>query len=128
VINENVLNKRVIMVDDSIVRANTTGPLIKLLRSAGAKAVHVGITCPPITHPCFMGVDMGSIDDLIASHHTIEQIKERIGADSLHFLSLDGMMKALGRSEGYCNACFTGKYPFDVNIENTKTGFEKALS
>ena len=128
VINENVLNKRVVMVDDSIVRANTTGPLIKLLRAAGAKEVHVGITSPPIPHPCFMGVDMGNIEDLIASHNTIDQIRDRIGADSLHFLSLDGMMCALGRSDGYCNACFTGIYPFDVNIHNTKTGFEKAIS
>jgi amidophosphoribosyltransferase len=128
VINENVLNKRVVMVDDSIVRANTTGPLIKLLRAAGAREVHVGITCPPITHPCFMGVDMGNVEDLIASHNTIEQIRERIGADSLYFLSLPGMMQALGRTDGYCNACFTGIYPFNVNIKNTKTGFENAIS
>lgn len=128
VINENILGKRVIMVDDSIVRANTTGPLIKLLRKAGAKEVHVGITSPPITHPCFMGVDMGTMDDLIASHKTIEEIRQRIGADSLHYLSLDGMMKALETKEGYCNACFTGKYPFDVNLNNTKTGFEKAIN
>jgi amidophosphoribosyltransferase len=128
VIHENVLNKRLVMVDDSIVRANTTGPLIKLLRNAGAKEVHVGITCPPITNPCFMGVDMGTMEDLIASNHTIEQIRERIGADSLYFLSLDGMMQALGQKDGYCNACFTGIYPFEVNIQNTKTGFEKTIS
>lgn len=128
VINENVLNKRVIMVDDSIVRANTTGPLIKMLRKAGAKEVHVVITSPPITHPCFMGVDMGAPDDLVAAHHTIEQIRQRIGSDSLYFLSLKGMMEAIGQSEGYCNACFTGQYPFDVNVQSTKTGFEKAIS
>jgi len=127
VINENVLDKKVVLVDDSIVRANTTGPLIKLLRQAGARAVHVAITCPPITHPCFMGVDMGSAEDLVASNHSIEQIKEKIGADSLHFLSLDGMMEALGRKDGFCNACFTGNYPFNVNIKDTKTGFEKSL-
>jgi amidophosphoribosyltransferase len=128
VINENILNKRVIMVDDSIVRANTTGPLIKLLRNAGAKEVHVIITCPPITHQCYMGVDMGSQDDLVAAKHTIEEIRQRINANSLHFLSLEGMMQAIGKTSGYCNACFTGKYPFDINHQNTKTGFEKSIS
>src|SRR4030095_5843237 len=95
VIRENVLDKRVIMIDDSIVRGNTTGPLIKLLRNAGAKEVHVAITCPPIAHPCFMGVDMGRHEDLIAHKRTVDQIREYVGADSLHYLSLDGMMKAL---------------------------------
>jgi amidophosphoribosyltransferase len=128
VINENILNKRVIMVDDSIVRANTTGPLIKLLRNAGAKEVHVVISCPPITHQCYMGVDMGSQDDLVAAKHTIEEIRQRINANSLHFLSLEGMMQAIGKTSGYCNACFTGQYPFDINLQNTKTGFEKSIS
>lgn len=126
VINENVLDKRVVMVDDSIVRGNTTGPLIKLLRSAGAKEVHVAITCPPIKHPCFMGVDMGSYEDLIAHKRSVDEIRLRVGADSLAYLSLDGMMRAVDRAEGYCQACFTGNYPIQVNIETTKTGFEQS--
>ncbi len=124
VIMENVLNKRVVMVDDSIVRGNTTGPLIQLLKNAGAKEVHVRITCPPITHPCFMGVDMGGNDDLIAKHLTVPEICQQVGADSLAFLSLENMMSAIGSSCGYCNACFTGSYPLPVPEGITKNGFE----
>ena len=127
VIVENVLNQRVVMIDDSIVRGNTTGPVIQLLRDAGAREVHVRITCPPIAHPCFMGVDMGTYDELIAHHQTPEQICAHIGADSLHFLSLEGMMTALGRTEGYCNACFTGNYPLPVDTDASKMGFEGGI-
>ncbi len=128
VIVENVLNKRVIMLDDSIVRGNTTGPLIRLLRDAGASEVHVRITCPPIMYPCFMGVDMGTYQELIAHNLSVPEICNHIGADSLHFLSLQGMMNAIGRQDGYCNACFTGRYPIPVHPENTKTGFEQAIA
>lgn len=125
VINENVLGKRVIMIDDSIVRGNTTGPLIKLLKNAGAKEVHVAITCPPIAHPCFMGVDMGKYDDLIAHKRTVDEIRKYVKADSLTYLSLQGMMQAVGRSDGYCQACFTGAYPVPVDLQSVKTGFEQ---
>ncbi|MBK9208650.1 MAG: amidophosphoribosyltransferase [Anaerolineales bacterium] len=127
VINENVRDKRVIMIDDSIVRGNTTGPLIKLLRSAGAKEVHVAITCPPIAHPCFMGVDMGKHDNLIAHKRTVEDIRQFVDADSLYYLSLDGMMRAVGRKDGFCQACFTGQYPIQVDVDTVKTGFERSL-
>ncbi len=125
VINENVRDKRVVMIDDSIVRGNTTGPLIKLLRNAGAKEVHVAITCPPIAHPCFMGVDMGRHQDLIAYQRTVDEIREYVGADSLYYLSVDGMMRALKRTDGFCQACFTGQYPIPVDLSNVKTGFER---
>ncbi len=125
VINENVRDKRVVMIDDSIVRGNTTGPLIKLLKNAGAKEVHVAITCPPIAHPCFMGVDMGRHEDLIAHNRTVEDIREHVGADSLHYLSVDGMMKAVQRKDGFCQACFTGQYPIPVDLMSVKTGFER---
>jgi amidophosphoribosyltransferase len=125
VINENVRDKRVVMIDDSIVRGNTTGPLIKLLKNAGAKEVHVAITCPPIAHPCFMGVDMGGYEDLIAHNRTVEDIREHVGADSLYYLSVDGMMKAVQRKDGFCQACFTGKYPIPVDLMSVKTGFER---
>jgi amidophosphoribosyltransferase len=127
VINENVRDKRVVMIDDSIVRGNTTGPLIKLLKNAGAKEVHVAITCPPIAHPCFMGVDMGKHDDLIAHKRTVDEICQFVGADSLYYLSLTGMMRAVGSQDGYCQACFTGQYPVNVNVDTVKTGFEQNL-
>ena len=128
VIAENVQDKKVVMIDDSIVRGNTTGPLVRLLRNAGAKEVHVRITCPPITHPCFMGVDMGTFNELIAHSKSVEQIRAHIEADSLSYLSLDGMMQAIGSQTGYCNACYTGIYPLEINPGSTKTGFEYGIS
>jgi len=125
VIQENVLDKRVVMIDDSIVRGNTMGPLIKLLRNAGAKEVHVAITCPPIAHPCFMGVDMGRHEDLIAHKRTVNEICYHVGADSLYYLSVEGMMRAVGREDGFCQACFTGQYPISVDLSSVKTGFER---
>ena len=127
-ISENVRDKRVIMIDDSLVRGNTSGPLIRLLREAGAKEIHVRITCPPIAHPCYMGVDMGTYQELIAHSLTIPEICDHIGADSLVFLSLEGMMKAIGRKDGYCNACFTGRYPINITPGSTKTGFEQGIT
>ena len=128
----NLAGRRVVLVDDSIVRGTTSGPLVELLRKAGALEVHVRVACPPIRHPCFMGVDMASHDELIAATHSVEEIRRHIGADSLAYLSIEGMMAALtsddeldgptpGRRlpaaartcEGYCNACFTGQYPFE---------------
>ncbi len=126
-IEENLRNKRIIVLDDSIVRGTTAGPLVRLLRAAGAREIHLRITCPPIVHPCFMGVDMGTYEELIAHRLTLEEIRDHIDADTLHFLSLDGMMRAIGRQSGYCNACFTGVYPIDVDVQGTKTGFEKAI-
>ncbi len=125
VINENVRDKRVMMIDDSIVRGNTTGPLIKLLKNAGAKEVHVAITCPSISHPCFMGVDMGKREDLIAHKRSVNELREYVGADSLYYLSVAGMMRALNRTDGFCQACFTGQYPVPVDLSNVKTGFER---
>jgi len=125
VINDNVRDKRVVVIDDSIVRGNTTGPLIKLLRNAGAKEVHMAITCPPIAHPCYMGVDMGKHEDLIAYKRTVDEIREYVNADSLHYLSVEGMMRALKRTDGFCQACFTGQYPIPVDLSNVKTGFER---
>ncbi len=125
VIEENVRGKRLIVIDDSIVRGNTSGPLLKLLRDAGAREIHLRITCPPIAHPCFMGVDMGTYKELIAHRLSVEQIRQHVGCDTLHYLSLEGMMSAVGRSEGYCAACFNGDYPIQVDFGTTKTGFEK---
>ena len=124
---ENLAGKRVIMIDDSLVRGTTAGPLVKLVRDAGATEVHLRITCPPITHACHFGVDMGHDGDLMAARLTVDEMRDRIGADSLAFLSLDGMMRAVGASEGYCNACFTGRYPIAVGEAQAKLSFEGAL-
>lgn len=113
---ENLKGRRVVLVDDSIVRGNTSGPLVKMLRDAGAKEVHVRVACPPIKFPCFMGVDMASQDELISANKSVEEICEHIGADSLAFLTISGMMRALKAESGYCNACFTGDYPFSTPI------------
>ena len=125
---ENLVGQRVVMIDDSIVRGTTAGPLVQLLREAGAKEVHVRVTCPPIIHPCFMGLDMGTYEELASHRMGIDQLRDHIGADSLAFLSLDGMMKAIGRSEGYCNACFTGVYPVRIGSQPSKGQFEQVLA
>lgn len=121
-----VAGKRVVLVDDSIVRGNTAGPLVRLLRQAGAREVHVRVASPPIRFPCFMGVDMPSREELIAATHSVEEIQQHIGADSLAYLSLDGLLAVLGR-EGLCNACFHGKYPVSVAEALEKQVFEGVL-
>jgi len=127
VLEENVRGKRVVVIDDSIVRGNTSGPIVRMLRDAGAREVHLRITCPPITHPCHMGVDMGTYEELIAHHLGVDEIRDHIDCDSLHYLSLAGMMRSIGRQDGYCNACFTGDYPLDVQAMVSKTGYETAI-
>ncbi len=118
-LRENLEGKRVVLVDDSIVRGTTMGPIVKLVREAGrAKEVHVRIASPPIRHPCFMGVDLASYDQLIAHKLSVEEIRKHVDADSLAYLSLDGLRNALqggsAKRHGYCHACFSGDYPVDV--------------
>ena len=129
VLRENLEGRRVVMIDDSIVRGTTAGPLVKMLREGGATEVHVRITCPPIAHPCHMGLDMGTYEELISHRLGLEELRQLIGADSLAFLSLGSMMKAIGRTDGYCNACFTGEYPLPVavSIGRSKRSFEGVL-
>jgi amidophosphoribosyltransferase len=127
VIAENVRGKSVVVIDDSIVRGTTTGPLVRLLKDAGAAEVHMRITCPQIAHPCFMGVDMGTYEELISHRLTLEEMRDQLGCTSLAFISLEGMMEAIGSKTGYCNACFTGKYPLPVSAHQTKTGFERMI-
>jgi amidophosphoribosyltransferase len=128
VLKENLVGKRVVMIDDSIVRGTTAGPLVKMLRDGGATEVHVRITCPPIKHPCHMGLDMGTYEELISYRMDVEALRTHIGADSLSFLSLESMMKAIGRADGYCNACFTGDYPVPVPVAiRDKQLFESVL-
>ena len=125
---ENLAGKRVVMIDDSLVRGTTAGPLVKLVRDAGATEVHMRITCPPITHACHFGVDMGHDGDLMAARLTVPEMCAQIGADSLAFLSLEGMMRAIDSESGYCNACFTGRYPIAVEEAQAKLSFEGALA
>ena len=128
VLRENVRGKSIVVVDDSIVRGNTSGPLVKMLRETGAKEIHMRISCPPIKYPCYFGVAMGSYDELIAHHLDVESIRKHINADSLGFLSVSQMMSALKRKEGYCNACFTGEYPVELPISiQDKNRFDKVL-
>ncbi|HEV3155910.1 MAG TPA: amidophosphoribosyltransferase [Candidatus Baltobacteraceae bacterium] len=127
-IAENLRDRRVVVVDDSIVRGTTTPRIVRLLRRAGAREVHLRITSPPIMHPCYLGIDMATYDELIAANLTVDQIREQVGADSLGYLSIEGLIKATGRDgKGMCLGCFTGKYPRttlspDVIIASEKTG------
>jgi amidophosphoribosyltransferase len=126
----NLRGKRIVLVDDSIVRGSTVGPLIQLLREGGASEVHVRVSSPPVRHPCFMGVDMATYGELIAHTKDVDAICKHVGADSLAYLSIDGLLKAThgvdgaltadgsaqlanGRSS-YCTACFSGNYPIPI--------------
>lgn len=109
-----VEGKRVIMVDDSIVRGTTSRRIVTMLKEAGATEVHVIISSPPIKNPCFYGIDTSTKEELIAGNHSVEEIREIIGADTLTFLSAEGMVKAIGRKDGQCLACFTGQYPTEI--------------
>ena len=109
---ENLNQQRVVVVDDSIVRGTTTPRIVQLLREAGAAEVHMRVSSPPIMHPCYLGVDMATYDELIAANHTVEEIRERMGADSLGYLSLDGLIASTGRRrDEMCLGCLTGTYP-----------------
>ncbi|MGH9602018.1 MAG: amidophosphoribosyltransferase, partial [Terriglobales bacterium] len=117
--------KRVILIDDSIVRGTTSRKLVRMVRDAGAREVHLRISCPPTISPCFYGVDTPSKRQLIAANKSVEEIREYIGADSLAYLSLDGMKRACGEGEKttYCTACYTGVYPtayVDVLLEDVQ--------
>lgn len=117
--------KRVVLVDDSIVRGTTTPKVISLLRRAGAKEVHMRICAPPLRFPCFFGVDMATQRELIAAHKTVDEIRELIGADSLGYLSLEGLFKAVDLPRNiFCSACFTGDYPIPVQLEMDKLALE----
>ena len=122
-----VLNgKRVIVVDDSIVRGTTTPHVINLLRSAGAKEIHLRVCAPPIVSPCHFGVDMASKGELLAAQKTIQEVREFIRADSLEYLTVDGLFKAIGKEANQCcAACFTGQYPIEVQLELDKMALER---
>ncbi|HOX25301.1 MAG TPA: amidophosphoribosyltransferase [Candidatus Krumholzibacteria bacterium] len=122
---EVLTGRRVVVVDDSIVRGTTMRKLVKLLRQAGAEQVHLRIASPPITNPCFYGIDTPVRKELIASSHTVEEIAAYLRVDSLCYLSLAGLLEATGEGERYCNACFTGDYPVPFESEPDKAVFDR---
>ncbi len=126
-IEDNVKGKRVVLVDDSIVRGTTSGRIVKLLRDVGAKEIHMRISSPPFLHPCYYGTDIDSEDNLIACQHTVKEITEIIGADSLGYLPVDNLKEMIG-NDSYCSACFDGSYPTAIPSDTRKDRFEQKLS
>jgi amidophosphoribosyltransferase len=128
-LREVVAGKRLIVVDDSIVRGNTTRQIVQMLREAGAAEIHLRISAPPIKHPCHYGIDMSTREEMIAHGRTQEEIAQELGADSLHYLSLKGVYDAVGASrDSHCDACFSGVYPLEGTEEAAgKYALESAL-
>jgi len=127
---EVVAGKRLVVVDDSIVRGNTTRQIVQMLRDAGASEIHLRISAPPIRHPCWYGVDMSTRDEMIAHGRTVDDIARELNADSLAYLSLEGVYEAIGGPrETHCDACFSGDYPLKEteDVAQSKDAFERAL-
>jgi amidophosphoribosyltransferase len=125
-----VEGKRVVMVDDSIVRGTTSRRIVTMLKEAGATEVHVVITSPPIKNPCFYGIDTSTKEELIASDKSVEDMRQLIGADTLTFISVEGMIEAIGRKDGdgtsgYCLGCFTGNYPTEIYPDTLQYYYQK---
>jgi len=121
-----IQGKRLVVVDDSIVRGTTTPHVVNLLKKGGAKEVHMRVCAPPIKHPCFMGVDMASREELLAANNTLEDIRTIVGADTLGYLSVEGLLEVVGGTKGgFCDACFTGNYPVPVQLELSKLALEQ---
>ncbi len=133
-ISEVVSGKRVVLVDDSIVRGTTSGRIVKLLRDAGASEVHLRVSAPPFLNPCYYGTDIDSRENLIACHHSVKEIAGIVGADTLAYLSLANLPRMLGEEPGncsrcgFCSACFSGKYPTEIPISTHKNRFEQKIS
>lgn len=119
-----VRDKRVVVVDDSLIRGTTSRRRINALREAGAREVHVRISCPPTRHPCYFGIDFPSREELVAADRDVEQVRKFIGADSLGYLSLNGLLAAVEQPTDFCTGCFTGKYPVIVEEEHNKFELE----
>ncbi len=123
-----IKNKKLVVVDDSIVRGNTSRKIIKMLYSAGAREVHMRISSPPLLYPCYYGIDMATKKEFIANHRTMEDIRKSLNVDSLKYLTINGLVKAVGESkEKFCFACFNGEYPVDIpgNPESDKYSLDK---
>ena len=127
-ISSTIRGKRVVLIDDSIVRGTTCAHIVKLVREAGATEVHMRVSAPPFLNPCYFGTDVDSRENLIACSHTIPEIAQIIGVDSLGYLSTDSVTKLAECGEGFCTGCFTGEYPVEVPENKAKFRFERGLS
>jgi len=123
-----IKGKRICIVDDSIVRGTTIRSRVKKLRELGAAEVHMRVCCPPIRFPCFYGIDFSSKGELIAANSTVEEIARFIGLDSLHYLSIEGLLNSVQAKDAWCLACFNGDYPIDVSPETNKTCLENEIA
>ena len=126
-VESEVRGKRIILIDDSIVRGTTSARIVTLLKNAGAKQIHMRISAPPFRHPCYYGTDIDSQDHLIACHYSVEETAGIIGVDSLGYLPLENLRDLCG-SDGYCSACFSGRYPTSIPEDTRKDQFEERLS
>ena len=117
-VREILQGRRVVLVDDSIVRGTTSKKIVQIIRATGVREVHVRITAPPLIAPCYYGIDIPTRRELIASSKTVDEICEFLGADSLGYMSIENLMKSLGNKNQYCSACFSDKYPTDVIFED----------
>lgn len=126
-VRSTIEGKRIILIDDSIVRGTTSAHIVKLLRDAGAKEIHMRISSPPFLHPCFYGTDIDSEENLIACHHSEEEIARIIGVDSLHYLPLKSLQELINNNH-FCNACFSGDYPTKIPENTAKSRFEEPLT
>ena len=122
-IKEVINEKRIVLIDDSIVRGTTSGRIVSLLRNAGAKEIHMRVSAPPFLHPCYYGTDIDSEDNLIAVHHQVPEIAKMIGVDSLKYLPLE-KLEVLCGCKHYCSACFDGNYPTGISSNTVKNSFE----
>lgn len=125
VLPEVVRDKRVVVVDDSIVRGTTSRRRVRCLREAGAREVHVRISCPPIASPCFYGIDFATREELIAANYKVEDVRKFLEADSLGYLSVDGLLSPFADRRNFCTACFTGEYPLDASQTQGKHDWDK---
>ena len=125
VLSNMISGKRLVVVEDSIVRGTTCRPVVDLLRHGGAAEIHLRICAPPIAHPCHLGVDFPTRRELIAANNTVEEIRQAVGADSLGYLSNEGLLRAVGvAKDSVCMACFTGDHPIPVQLEMDKLALE----
>jgi amidophosphoribosyltransferase len=124
-LKENIAGKRLVVIDDSIVRGTTQKALVKMLREAGAAEIHLRITSPPVKWPCYFGIDTGDRSELLAAHLTVDEVRDYFGADSLAYLTHERLLTATGATgAGFCTACFSGKYPVDVPVTLRKDVLE----
>ncbi len=124
-VRDMIKDRRIVIIEDSIVRGTTIRTRIKKLRELGARELHMRVSCPPIKYPCFYGIDFSSKGELIAGNHSVEDIEKFIGLDSLHYLSLDGLLSSVDGRDDFCLGCFTGDYPVEPELEYGKMFFDE---